>query len=148
MALGKIDHIDFIVDDLEKVEEYFTKTLGFKLLRHTMHAGPSIELQSPAGDFFFDFHQGTEEIYKQAGEGLSYAGQAGGDELPPKGPCQFNPIIRHIAFKVDDINKEYEELKSKGVPVAPDDPGFNPTTGRTLANITDTNKRFWLQLTT
>ena len=39
MALGKIDHIDFYVDDLEKVEEYFTKTLGFKKLRHTMHGG-------------------------------------------------------------------------------------------------------------
>ena len=147
MALGKIDHLDFYVDDLEKVEEYFTKTLGFKLLRHTMHGGPSIELQSPAGDFFFDFHQGTEEVYKQAREGSGSVGQSNQDERI-EGTCQFYPILNHIAFKVDDINKEYEELKSKGVPVAPDDPGFNPTTGRTLANITDTNKRFWLQLTT
>ena len=129
MALGKIDHIDFYVDDLEKVEEYFTKTLGFKLLRHTMHGGPSIELESPAGDFFFDFHQDSEEG-KQA---MSV-------------PRQFHPTFNHIAFKVDDINKEYEELKSKGVPVDPEDPGLNPDTGRILANITDANKRFWLQL--
>ncbi len=134
MVLGKIDHIDFTVDDLEKAEEYFTKKLGFKLLRHTMHGGPSIELQSPAGDFFFDFHQGSEEVYKQARE-------------QPGGSCQFNPILGHIAFKVDDINKEYEELKSKGVPVHPDGPGFNPTTGRTLVDVNDANGRYWIQLT-
>ena len=145
MALGKIDHIDFIVDNLEEVEEYFTKILGFKLLRHTMHGGPSIELESPAGDFFFDFHQGTEEDYKRAREGLGVAGQPGGDEIPA-GPCQFKPIFGHIAFKADDINKEYEELKSKGVPVHPDEPGFLPTTGRTLVDILDTIKRFWLQV--
>ena len=110
MALGKIDHLDFVVDDLEKVEEYFTKTLGFKLLRHTMHGGPSIEVQSPAGDFFFDFHQGSEEVYRQAKEGSGVAGQASRPDIP-EGPCQFKPILSHIAFKVDDINKEYEELK-------------------------------------
>ena len=130
MALGKIDHIAFIVDDLEKAEEYFTKKLGFKLLRHTMHGGPSIELQSPAGDFFFDFHQGSEEEYKQARE-------------QPGGSCHFN----HIAFKVDDINREYEELKSKGVSFSSDAPEFNPTTGRTLTEVSDADGRFWLQLT-
>ena len=127
MALGKIDHIDFVVDDLEKVEEYFTKTLGFKLLRHTMHGGPSIELKSPAGDFFFDFHLGSEEVYKQAKEGSGVAGQPSRDDIP-EGPCQFKPILSHIAFQVVDINKEYEELNSKGVPLNPEDPGFNPET--------------------
>ena len=29
MALGKIDHMDFTVGDLEKAEEYFTEKLGF-----------------------------------------------------------------------------------------------------------------------
>ena len=63
-------------------------------------------------------------------------------------PRQFHPTFNHIAFKVDDINKEYEELKSKGVPVHPDDPEFNPTTGRTLVDVLDANKRVWVQLTT
>ena len=130
MALGKIDHIDFYVDDLEKAEEYFTKTLGFKLLRRTEHAGKSIELQSPAGDFFFDFHQGSEEGYKQMRE-------------IPGGPCHFG----HIAFKVDDINKEYEELKSKGVSFLEDAPVFYPPTGRTLAAAADADGRYWIQLT-
>ena len=130
MALGKINHIDFTVDDLGKAEEYFTKKLGFKLLRRTEHAGKSIELTSPAGDFLFDFHQGSEEVYKT------------GREKSPGLP-HFN----HIAFKVDDINKEFEELKSKGVPFKGDAPKFAPTTGRTLADAADADGRYWIQLT-
>ena len=130
MALGKIEHIDIIVEDLEKAEEYFTKKLGFKLLRRTKHGGKAIELQSPAGDFFFDLIQGNEELYKRR-------------EQTPGGPCYF----RHICFKVDDINKEWEELKSKGVPVrAEDAPGFNPATGRTLAAVPDADGRNWIHL--
>ncbi|MBA7695359.1 hypothetical protein ES703_103985 [subsurface metagenome] len=132
MALGKIDHIDVSVDDLEKAEEYFTKKLGFKLLRRTEHGGKSIELQSPAGDFLFDFHQESdEEVYKAW------------KEEAPGGPL----FLSHIAFKVDNINKEFEELKSKGVSFNSNAPGFNPTTGRTLANVADADGRFWIQLT-
>ncbi len=95
MALGKIDHIDFTVDDLEKAEEYFAKKLGFKLLKRFEYEGAKgIVLTSPAGDFFLDLHQGSEEAYKAERE-------------RPGGPCHFG----HIAFKVDDINKEWEELK-------------------------------------
>ena len=133
MALGKIDHIDFIVEDLDKAEEYFTEKLGFKLLRRTKHGGKAIELKSPAGDFFFDFHQMTDEIMneiKSAQEASTW-------------PIYFN----HIAFKVDDINKEFEELKSKGVSFRDDAPVFVPTTGRRLADAPDADGRYWIQLT-
>jgi len=60
--------------------------------------GKSMELTSPAGDFSFDFHQGSEEQYKRERGRL------------PGGPYH----VGHIAFEVDDINKEFEELKSKG----------------------------------
>ena len=132
MALGKIDHIDIFVDDLEKAEEYFIKKLEFKLLRrfeHGRQAGKSIELQSAAGDFFFDLHQGSEEQYKRVRE-----------EAPGF------PHIHHIAFKVDDINKEVEELRSKGVSFRQDAPLFNPITGRTFANAPDADGRYWIQL--
>jgi len=136
MALGKIDHIDFTVEDLEKAEEYFTKKLGFKLLRRT-YEGKAIELTSPAGDFSLDLRQGSEELYKAERE-------------RPGWPYHFY----HIAFKVDDMNKELEELKSKGVSVgggAPkfnpiEAPKFNPITGRTYANVPDADGRYWIQL--
>ena len=104
--MGKIDHIDASVTDLKKAEKYFTEKLGFKLLRYTEQAGKSVELQSPAGDFFFHLHQGDEGLYRTE--------------------------INHIAFSVDDINKEYEDLKSKGVPLRSDAPAFSPTTRRTV----------------
>ena len=129
MALGKIDHVEILVDDLEKAEEYLTKKLGFKLLRRT-EPGKSIELSSPAGDFFFDLHQGSEELYKRKRE-------------RPGGTCHFE----HIAFKVDDINREYEEMKSEGVSFNRDAPFFNPKTGRTLANAADADGCYWIQLT-
>jgi len=53
----------------------------------------------------------------------------------------------HIAFKVDDINKEFEELKSKGVSFRQDVPFFNPESGRTIADALDSDERFCIQLT-
>ena len=128
MALGKIDHIDFYVDDLEKAEEYFTKKLGFKLLRRTEHLGKSIELTSPAGDCLLELHQESEEARNKR------------ESFP--GGLHFG----HIAFKADDINKEFEELKSKGVSFLEDAPTFSPPTGRTLAHILDADGHFWIQL--
>ncbi len=128
MALGKIDHICFYVDDLEKAEEYFTKRLGFKLLRGTEHGRKSIELTSPAGDFFLEFYKVSEERYKAA------------KEMSPG-----LPHFSHVAFKVDDINKEVEELISKGV-LFKEAPHFNPESGRTLANTSDADGRYWIQL--
>lgn len=130
MALGKIDHISIFVDDLEKAEEFLTKKLGFKLLRRTEHAGKSIEISSPAGDFFLDLHQGSEKLYKTLNEAAI-------------GPCH----VGHIAFKVDDVNEEFEALKGKGVSFLEDAPILNPTTGRTLVDAADAEGRHWIQLT-
>jgi len=130
MTLGKIDHISIFVDDLEKAEAYFTEKLGFRLLRRTEHAGKSVELTSPAGDFFFDLHEGNEQLYKGLKERAI-------------GPCH----VGHIAFKVDDVNEEFEELKGKGVPFFHETPVLNPTTGRTLADASDADGRYWIQLT-
>ncbi len=130
MALGRIDHIDLIVEDLTTAEEYFTTKLGFKLLRRTDHAGKSIELQSPAGDFFFDLHQGTEELYKEERE-------------QPGGRCHFG----HVAFRVRDIEKEMKDLKAKGVKLTREAPYDHPITGRRIVGVSDADGRFWLQLT-
>jgi len=121
MALGKIDHIDISVGDLEKAEKFFTQKLGFRLLRRTEHGGKSVELQSPASDFFFDVHEGDEGSYKTE--------------------------INHITFSVDDISKECEDLTNKGVTLRHDVPVFNPTTGRTLVNVLDFDGHSWIELT-
>ena len=132
MALGKIDHMDFTTGDLEKAEEYLIKKLGFKPLRRIEHQDKSIssELTSPAGDFVLQLHLGDEEKLKEKRE------QALKESL----------FFNHIAFRVDDINKEYEELKSKGVSFLKDAPAFNPASGRILANAVDEDGRPWIQL--
>ena len=132
MALGKIDHMDFTIGDLEKAEEYLTKKLGFKFLRRIEHQDKSIssELNSPAGDFILQLHQGSEEELKKRRE---------------RAP-EWSLYLNHIAFKVDDINKTIKELKSKGVSYKGTAPMFNPATGRTLAAVFDEEGRFWIQL--
>ncbi|MFC1983515.1 VOC family protein [Chloroflexota bacterium] len=133
MALGKIDHLDFTIGDLENAEEYFTKKLGFKFLRRIEHQDKSVssELSSPAGDFILQLHQGSKEELKKR------------RERAPEWSLYFN----HIAFKVDDINKEFEELKSKGVSFNRTAPTFNEATGRMLANAFDQEGHSWIQLT-
>ncbi len=133
MTLGKIHHISFTIDDLEKAEEYLIKKLGFKLLRRIEHRDKSIssELTSPAGDFVLQLHQGDEEKLKNKREHAL------------EGSLFFN----HIAFKVDDINTAFKELKSKGVSFEANSPKFSRATGRATANLVDEHGRIWIQLT-
>lgn len=133
MVLGKLDHIDLIVGDIEKAEEYFVGSLGFKLRRHTAHGGKAVELTSPSGDFFLDLHQVSEELIREWREGR-----------PPQiGPVFFN----HISFEVEDMGKAYEELQEKGVPIWQATPFTHPDTGRKLADIADADGRYWIQIT-
>ena len=133
MALGKLDHMDFTVGDLDKVEDYFTKKMGFKFLRRIEHQDNTVsaEFEAPAGDFVIQIHQGTEEQLKNR------------RERAPEWSLFFN----HIAFKVDDINKEFKELESKGVSFKTTAPKLNAPTGRILANSFDDEGRHWIQLT-
>ena len=78
------------------------------------HVDVSIEL--PAGDFFLDLHQGDEGLYRTE--------------------------INHIAFSVDDINKEYEDLRSKGVSLRPAAPTFVPRTAGTKETEPSSNLTF------
>jgi catechol 2,3-dioxygenase-like lactoylglutathione lyase family enzyme len=53
--------------------------------------------------------------------------QVGGEE---------NIGVNHIAFKVDNAQAAYDELRAKGVPM-PRTPNFVPATGRTTVNFRD-----------
>ena len=48
-----------------------------------------------------------------------------------------------IGFEVDDMDKAYKEMKSKGVNFE-DAPAFNPRNGRTLADTRDADGCFWI----
>ena len=138
MALGRIHHIDFRVEDLEKTVDYFTKKLGFKVVRRTEHAGGSVELVSPAGGEIFEFRKVTEEYLSRPG-------------------VINRAYFNHICFEVQDIDKEYEELKSNGVyfeedgptPIfegPADTPHLQPATGRKLVTTFDAEGHRCIQL--
>jgi catechol 2,3-dioxygenase-like lactoylglutathione lyase family enzyme len=130
MTLGNIDHICFTVDNLEKAEKYLTN-LGFKPLRRFENKGSiTSELTSPPGDFVLQLNLGTEEKLKSLRERA----------------LEWSLYFDHIAFKVKDINKEFNELKSRGVSFNNVAPKYNTDTHRTLASALDEDGRHWIQL--
>jgi len=104
-----IDHIELIVRDVDEFIAFFQQ-LGFQLLTRTSHHGASAELQLPGPN------QPIFEIHQVSGE--------------------ENIGVNHIAFKVDNAQKTYEELRSKGV-TSLRAPNFVPATGRTTVNFRD-----------
>ena len=108
MILG-IDHIELIVRDVDEHVEFFT-AMGFDLLRRTSHHGDSAELQLPGAD------QPIFEIHSVSGE--------------------EQPGVNHIAFRAEDVQQSYGELRSAGLRFE-GEPGLVESTGRTIANFRD-----------
>ncbi len=107
--ITQIDHIEIVVRDVKTHVEFYQK-LGFKLLTWTDHHGGSAELQLPGPN------QPILEIHSVIAE--------------------ENPGINHIAFQCDDVEKTYEDLRSKGI-VFYKAPHKSPSTGRTNVLLRD-----------
>jgi catechol 2,3-dioxygenase-like lactoylglutathione lyase family enzyme len=109
-----IDHIDIAVRDVDEATEVFQK-MGFKLVRRTSHHEGTAELKLPGNNQpIFDLHPVT------AHHGEDYTG------------------VIHIAFKVDDVQETYDELRGKGIVFSKgQSPHLTKSTGRTLVNLSD-----------
>lgn len=106
-----LDHIELVVGNVDEFVKTFEK-LGFKLIGRTPHHGGSAELQLPGPNQpIFEIHKATVEE---------------------------NPEMNHIAFLVDDLEKEYKELAVKGI-VFESNPHLIKASGRTIANFRDPN---------
>ena len=117
MMIQGIDHIDLVVGNLEEFIDFFIK-LGFQVLRLTNHGGTAVEIQYPGKD------QPIIELHPS--------------QLP-NGRSQ--PLgLRHIAFKVDDIDTLAKLVKQHEIEsVAP--PHFYKPTGRMLFSVLDPDGR-------
>lgn len=104
-----IDHIEIIVRDVEESIRFF-QNMGFQLLTRTSHHGSSAELQLPGPN------QPIFEIHQVDGE--------------------ENIGVNHIAFKVDNAEKTYQELQAQGITTMKP-PNFVVSTGRTTVNFRD-----------
>ena len=100
MNLTMIHHIAIIVSNYEKSKDFYVNKLGFQILRENY--------REDRGDYKLDLKVGECELEIFSGKNN------------PKRPSYPEACgLRHLAFKVDDIEKEVEELKSLGVEVEP-----------------------------
>lgn len=106
--LKRIDHIEYIVKDVDEFVE-FLQMFGFEVVRRTEHHHGSAELKLPGEN------QQLIEIHRVEG-----------DE---------NPGINHIAFAAEDIDAVADLLKKKGIKHR--GPRFFEPTGRMLLNFRD-----------
>ncbi len=108
-----IDHINFVVSDLERSAKFYTKLLGFRESKRAHLEGDWIEsivgLKGVVADVAF--------IIAPAGEPrielLCYKTPKG--ESIPANSLANTVGIRHIAFRVDDIHATASKLKGAGV---------------------------------
>ena len=106
-----IDHIELIVRDVDEFVEAF-QGMGFELLQRTSHHGDP-----------------DSSGLKLPGENQTVFGvhSVGGEEAIG---------VNHIAFKVDDVRRSYQELSGAGISFA-GEPGLVAASGRTIANFRD-----------
>ena len=100
MNLTVIHHIAIIVSNYEKSKDFYVNKLGFQILRENY--------REERGDYKLDLKLGECELEIFSGKNN------------PKRPSYPEACgLRHLAIKVDDIEKEVEELKALGIEVEP-----------------------------
>lgn len=110
--IGSVDHVNIVVADIERMIRFYRDTLGLTLAKDVVIEGDWIEkvVNLPgvrARVVYLEFQQGAriELIHFQAG---------GGDRPEHLGTPNVQGL-RHIAFKVDDIDAAVERLIAAGV---------------------------------
>ncbi len=110
--LQQIDHVNIVVADLEPMVEFYRDVLGFAVTKRVTISGPWVDatvgLHNAIGDV----------VYLELPDGprvelLRYVQPAGAN---PPGLDQSNTRgLRHLAFRVADINAVVAKLQSFGV---------------------------------
>lgn len=97
--IKKVDHIGIAVKDLDETLKFYENVLGIKAQGNEIIEEQKVRVAFlPIGDTEIELLESTEEngpiskFIEKKGEG-----------------------IQHIAYKVDDIDKAIEEMKSKGI---------------------------------
>ncbi|MDU4269110.1 MAG: VOC family protein [Enterococcus hirae] len=100
MNLSAIHHVAIIVSDYQKSREFYVDKLGFEVIRENYRAERE--------DYKLDLKLGTAEL-----EILGVANA-------PKRPSYPEACgLRHLAFKVEQIESVIEELRLKGIETEP-----------------------------
>jgi len=108
MIIG-VQHTAIIVKDIEKSIRFYRDMLGLELL-YTLSAGGR-ELSKGVGLEDADLKVAMFKAGDALVEVTEYVNPKGRPH--DRRPCDVGEM--HLAFKVKDVQKHYEELKSKGV---------------------------------
>ncbi|MCH5585439.1 VOC family protein [Shimazuella sp. AN120528] len=98
MAIQKLEHVGIMVQDLEQSIAFYRDVIGMEIRGTLVHTDPSITL------VFLSFPSSSETEVE-----LIHGYK---NDLPKEG------VVHHLAFAVDNIEKEIERLKQLNVPFA------------------------------
>ncbi len=107
MAIKAVHHVALIVSDYEKSREFYVDKLGFQIVRENF--------REDRQDYKLDLAlEGVElEIFAPAKRDSNHS-------LHPQRPSFPEAYgLRHLAFKVTDIEKTAAELRTKGISLEP-----------------------------
>ena len=93
----EMHHVAIIVSDYRRAKEFYVEKLGFPVLRENFRAD--------RGDWKLDLKFGDGEL-----ELLSIPG------APPRPSRPEAQGLRHLAFRVENIESAVAELEAKGIP--------------------------------
>lgn len=107
MALTAVHHVALLVSDYQKSREFYVDKLGFHIIRENF--------RKERGDYKLDLElDGVElEIFAPAEKDLEHQRHP----ERPNFPEAYG--LRHLAFKVTDIEKTAAELQEKGIEMEP-----------------------------
>ena len=100
MNLQNFHHVAIIVSDYEKSKDFYTNLLGFEIIRENF--------REDRGDYKLDLKLGDMEL-----EIFGIPGAPGRPNYPEA--CG----LRHMAFKVENIETVIWELSQKGIETEP-----------------------------
>lgn len=96
MAIKKIEHVGLMVKDLDASIAFYTEVIGMEFRGKLVHTNPAITLA------FLAFPQSSQTELELI-HGYN-------SNLPAEGK------VHHLAFAVDNLEKEIERLKQLNVP--------------------------------
>ena len=96
----RMHHIAIIVSDYERAREFYVEKLGFPVLRENF--------RQERGDWKLDlkFGDGELEIFAVPG-------------APPRPSYHAAQGLRHLAFRVEDVEAAVRDLEGRGIPCEP-----------------------------
>ena len=100
MLFEQMHHVAIIVSDYEKAKEFYVEKLGFPVLRENF--------RPDRGDWKLDLKFGDGELELFAIPGA-----------PPRPSYPEAQGLRHLAFRVEDVEAAARVLEALGIPCEP-----------------------------